>query len=699
MNHQFSKTTGITRHLFTWFVALGFLTFAVTIAQAYERTTDCESCHGGFRDDPYNSLSDGSRWSNSLHNVHRNNMLNGDCETCHTSGSRSRVYLDSSDGGNGLSAIGCVGCHGRDGDMGNDSVSPGRGAGLRQHHSNAGITTCQACHSDANPGNYSPVGEDILPNYYANPGSGHAQIPKDSCNPSGTENFSGTSVGLDNDGDGQYDTADADCSVTATYMVGGTVTGLSGSGLVLRNNGGDDLAVNSNGSFTFATALEDGSAYNVTVRTQPSNPAQACNITNGSGTLSGGDVTNITVSCTNVTYTVGGTVSGLQGPGLVLQNNGGDDLAVDANGAFVFAGELGNGDSYLVTVKTRPTAPKQVCSINNRNGTVTGSDVINVQVACSTTLFQVNTGLNDAWYNPLTDGQGFFVTVFPAIQKVVLSWFTYDTQLPPQDAVANLGDPGHRWFNALGFFADNEAMLNIKIASGGIFDTTTDVTRVKDGTAILTFDDCNSGTLEYNIPSIGRSGIVPIQRINDANVALCESLAAQATVAETTNPKDGGSSQLMWSGNPTSAAEVPLLEMNPGLNDAWYYPVTDGQGFFITVFPDIQKVSLSWFTYDTSLPPEGAVANLGDPGHRWFNALGSYTGNSATMTIKITSGGIFDTTTEVSRIEDGTVLLTFTDCNSGTVEYNIPSIGQSGIVPIRRIVGDNIGWCESFITP
>jgi len=98
--------------------------------------------------------------------------------------------------------------------MGNDSVSLGRGAGLRQHHANAGVSACANCHSDASPANYTPVGEDVLPNYYANPGSNHPLIPEDPCNPNGSEGvFAGTLLGLDNDGNGIYDTADDACSV------------------------------------------------------------------------------------------------------------------------------------------------------------------------------------------------------------------------------------------------------------------------------------------------------------------------------------------------------------------------------------------------------------------------------------------------------------------------------------------------------
>ncbi len=139
--------------------------------------------------------------------------------------------------------------------------------------------------------------------------------------------------------------------------------------------------------------------------------------------------------------------------------------------------------------------------------------------------FQINAGLNDAWYNPVTDGQGFFITVFPDLEVVVLAWFTYDTELPPMDATANLGDAGHRWLLAVGPYNANEATLDIEIASGGIFDTTSEISRVQDGSINLTFEDCANGTVEYNIPSIGRTGSVPIQRVAKDNILICEALS------------------------------------------------------------------------------------------------------------------------------------------------------------------------------
>ena len=81
-----------------------------------------------------------------------------------------------------------------------------------------------------------------------------------------------------------------------TYTVGGTVSGLSGT-VGLLNNGGDGLSVSSDGGFTFATALGDGDGYAVTVGTQPA--GQTCEVTNGTGTIAGADVTNVTVTCTD----------------------------------------------------------------------------------------------------------------------------------------------------------------------------------------------------------------------------------------------------------------------------------------------------------------------------------------------------------------------------------------------------------------
>lgn len=172
-----------------------------------------------------------------------------------------------------------------------------------------------------------------------------------------------------------------------TYTIGGTVSGLTGSGLVLQQNGGDDLPISADGAFTFATPVNDGSAYSVTVAVQPGNPMQTCIVKNGSGTVQGADVTGVQVICSTTpppTYTIGGSVSGLAGSGLVLQQNGGDDLPISANSAFTFATPVDDGASYSVTVSAQPTNPAQTCVVANGSGTVNGANVDNVDVTCTT---------------------------------------------------------------------------------------------------------------------------------------------------------------------------------------------------------------------------------------------------------------------------------------------------------------------------
>jgi hypothetical protein len=208
---------------------------AASSSLAYDRwsengdATNCRSCHGNFRATSYVSLVDGQLWGN-LHNIHRNTMLSGDCEACHGS-SDFPVMISSSLGGQGLTSIGCMGCHGREGDNGaaNPQSPNGRGAGLRQRHQNAGVNDCATCHDDADPANYTPVGEHVLPSYYANPGVDHPNMPTGPCNLDGSENFAGATIGLDNDGDGIYDGDDSDCN-------GGTAVPVLPSGELLVRN-------------------------------------------------------------------------------------------------------------------------------------------------------------------------------------------------------------------------------------------------------------------------------------------------------------------------------------------------------------------------------------------------------------------------------------------------------------------------------
>jgi hypothetical protein len=134
--------------------------------------------------------------------------------------------------------------------------------------------------------------------------------------------------------------------------IGGTVTGLEGSGLVLQNNGADDLPIDSDGTFTFDTSLQPCRAYNVTVLTNPENPTQICNVENGSGDVSTEDVTDVAVTCVEPDLadikkvaaegdTLGGTV--LKD---ILLSGG---VSINQDGLVAFGGRDGNGNKAAFT--------------------------------------------------------------------------------------------------------------------------------------------------------------------------------------------------------------------------------------------------------------------------------------------------------------------------------------------------------------
>src|SRR5690349_6931907 len=77
--------------------------------------------------------------------------------------------------------------------------------------------------------------------------------------------------------------------------------------------------------------------------------------------------------------TIGGTVTGLVGK-LVVQNNGGDNLSVAANGAFTFATPLANGATYAASIMKQPAGP--TCVISNGSGTA-ATTVTSILVTCT----------------------------------------------------------------------------------------------------------------------------------------------------------------------------------------------------------------------------------------------------------------------------------------------------------------------------
>jgi sugar lactone lactonase YvrE len=141
----------------------------------------------------------------------------------------------------------------------------------------------------------------------------------------------------------------AACQFAVT--IGGTVFGLAGSGLVLADNGTDDLSVLGNGRFVFATPVEPGHAFNVSVATQPTKPNQTCVVARGTGYSGFGNVIDIAVTCTTDAPTLSLLAGNMGGPGTSDGTGTGARFSQAAGVATDLAGNVYVADTINSTIR------------------------------------------------------------------------------------------------------------------------------------------------------------------------------------------------------------------------------------------------------------------------------------------------------------------------------------------------------------
>jgi len=151
-----------------------------------------------------------------------------------------------------------------------------------------------------------------------------------------------------------------------TYFLGATISGLESSGLVLMVNA---VAVSVAAGATtqgLASLLPSGTRYSVAVQTQPT--GQTCTVAGGTGMIRSANVANVVVTCSDQGYAFGGSISGLNGSGLVLAN-GTDTLAVSSGAtSFTMPTPVAYTSSYGITVQTQPAV--LACAVSNGTGTM-----------------------------------------------------------------------------------------------------------------------------------------------------------------------------------------------------------------------------------------------------------------------------------------------------------------------------------------
>jgi len=163
------------------------------------------------------------------------------------------------------------------------------------------------------------------------------------------------------------------------FALGGTVTGLVASGLVLEDLVTSEAVTVPNGATSFSFMSRSlGTSYNVIVSEQPA--GLDCQILGGSGTILS-DVTNLAVTCTVVAFTIGGTIAGLPGAALLSVTLAGGPTIIAPNGDFTFLGSRPTGFVYTVTVGTPPVG--YGCTVANGTGTVGTANVTDVAITCA----------------------------------------------------------------------------------------------------------------------------------------------------------------------------------------------------------------------------------------------------------------------------------------------------------------------------
>jgi hypothetical protein len=359
------------------------------------------------------------------------------------------------------------------------------------------------------------------------------------------------------------------------FTVGGNVSGLTGS-VILQNNGGNNLVRTTNGAFVFSAALTTGSAYAVTVSSQPA--GQTCTVTNGSGTIASANVTNVIVTCSN-TVTPPATNPDLNQHGLTgswyepptdgqgLEVEVFPDQTAPGTGSFflswftydtvagtaerqrwyTLAGPAvtgqpsaaltiyqNTGGNFNALPKTNPqpvgTAVLSFATCSSGQLTYTFTDGrtgtipltrLTQNVTCSTSSARpTNTDFarSGNWFDPLTDGQGLTIEVNPISGAVFAAWYTY----APNGAGA--GAAGQRWYTAQPLPPDTftpglrSIPLTIYETTGLTFDTPTPPGQHSRpvGTGTLTFQSCSAATFSYTFTagsSSGASGLINLSRV------------------------------------------------------------------------------------------------------------------------------------------------------------------------------------------
>jgi uncharacterized repeat protein (TIGR03803 family) len=400
-----------------------------------------------------------------------------------------------------------------------------------------------------------------------------------------------------------------------TYSLSASISGLTSSGLVLTVNATAVSVPSGASSQSLATSLVSGASYSVTIQSQPT--GQMCTVMGGSGTIGSASVTNVVVTCSAQTYSVGGAISGLISGGLVLAN-GSDSLAVTAGAqSFTLPTPVAYNGAYSVTVQMQPLG--LTCAVSNGAGTMGGAPITNIAVSCAPNSYSIGgsvSGLTSGGLVLLDNGGDAITLAINATQ------FTMNTPIAYGSSYA----------------------ITVQTAPAGL------VCRVSNGTGIMGAADVTSITIGC-VPNFnllysfagGTDGANPhqyslLQGIdgNFYGATLYGGTSNDGTVFEIT-PSGTETVLYSFSGHPCFAGLIQASDGN-------FYGTTanggtNGVGSFFELTPSGTETDLYSFseTHSNGGPYSGVVE--GSDGN--FYGV-DYLGGSSTLgtVFKITPGGV-----------------------------------------------------------
>lgn len=265
--------------------------------------------------------------------------------------------------------------------------------------------------------------------------------------------------------------------------------------------------------------------------------------------------------------------------------------------------------------------------------------------------------LTGSWFNPPTAGQGLEIEVFPDLAGVGTGflfggWFTYDA------------NGNQQWVTLQGNLASshgNAYPLAIAVNTGGVFNAPPTTSATQTGTATLTLYDCTHAALSYSF-SDGRTGTIPYVRLTPP--VGCST----AVPATTPSPLPPNYNDVLHSGS-------------------WFDPATAGQGLIVDIDPAINTFFAAWYTYAPLAENQTGLA-----AQRWFTIqVNNYTAGNLDIgnaPIIATSGGRFNDATPAKIQQVGTAHITYTSCNTMTLQYSFTQgefVGLSGTINEQRL--------------